>query len=81
MNVCATNEGGGGGGLWRVKCDPTAEFAVFSKYCFVFVFFIKVVIFSVLSSFQDGVLSLKQFDKRTPGKFKPEFIGYGQLWK
>ena len=29
--------------------------------------------------FQDGVISLKQFDKRTPGKFKPEFIGHGQL--
>ena len=29
--------------------------------------------------FQDEIISLKQFDKRTPGKFKPEFVGNGQL--
>ena len=27
--------------------------------------------------FIDRMISLKQFDKRTPGEFKPEFIGNG----
>ena len=30
-------------------------------------------------SFKDRMISLKQFDKRTPGKFKSEFIGNGQI--
>ena len=29
--------------------------------------------------FNDQLISLKQFDKRTPGKFKPEFVGNGQI--
>ena len=29
--------------------------------------------------FKDRMISLKQFDKHTPGKFKPEFIGNGQI--
>ena len=29
--------------------------------------------------FQDQMISLKQFDQRTPGKFKPEFVGIGQV--
>ena len=28
--------------------------------------------------FKDHMISLKQFDKRTPGNFKPEFVGNGQ---
>ena len=29
--------------------------------------------------FNDQLISLKQFDKRVPGKFKPEFVGNGQI--
>ena len=32
-----------------------------------------------MAPFQDEIISVKQFDKRTPGKFKPEFVRNGQL--
>ena len=30
--------------------------------------------------YEGNIINFAQWDKRTPGKFKPEFIGEGQIW-